>query len=164
MLHIIKRMILVFCVFALTVTMSSCSNEHNTQLSYVERELSLSLDDYYIDDEIETHGGLLGDGETFYVIKADNDADIYEQISNRWTQLPLSDELSEIIYGSSSMTFDVTFPVIENGYYYFADRSQESGNGPISYDIHPSRYDLYNFTLSIYDSDNNVLIYYELDT
>ena len=165
MVSFIKRVILVLCAVAAAVVTCFFSNDVGNELNYVEKELLLPLDNYYIDSAVETHGGFLGDGETFYIIKANDDnADIYEQINSRWTELPLSDELDEIVYGSSSMTYDVSIPKIEHGYYYFADRSEESSNGEISNDIHPSRYDLYNFTLSIYDSDNNTLIYYELDT
>ena len=57
---------------------------------------------------------------------------------------------------------DTIIPDIQNGYYYFYDRHSESTEPYNDEDV-LSRAS-FNFTLALYDSDNNVLYYVEFDT
>ena len=55
-----------------------------------------------------------------------------------------------------------SIPKIENGYYYFLDRHNESND---KYDdTNLNNRASWNFTLAIMDIDTNIIYYYELDT
>lgn len=49
-------------------------------------------------------------------------------------------------------------PKVENGGYYFIDRQQDTERAGLLYRRS------YNFSLAIYDSDENILYYCEIDT
>ena len=53
-------------------------------------------------------------------------------------------------------------PQIENGYYYFLDRHSRSVDSYDDSDV-LDRYS-FNFTIAIYDADNDILYYVEFDT
>ena len=54
------------------------------------------------------------------------------------------------------------FPTVENGYYFFLDRSDESRNQRSTEGLW-NRYS-FNFTAALYDTDRGALYYYALDT
>lgn len=87
-----------------------------------------------------------------------------EQLQNTdgWKVLPLEEELELLMYGGSSYGYyfadKAGIPKVENGCYYFIDRQQDTERTELLY--HRS----YNFSLAIYDSDENILYYCEIDT
>lgn len=127
----------------------------------------------------DTHGGFHGDGSTCCTVTFDTASSPKEEIagSSSWRSLPLTENLTAAAYGLHWQEDDTEpaigplamrkeslcyFPPIENGYYYFEDRSSEAthpGDDSALFD----RYS-YNFTLAIYDTDSETLYYYELDT
>lgn len=125
-----------------------------------------------------THGGFHGDGETFCTVVFDT-GDAPEKDMARsgvWHPLPLTGSLTAVAYGLSVQENGVQhctgpmavngdgecyFPSVENGCYYFHNRS--SAASPWDDSALPDCA-AYNFTLAIYDADNSALYYYELDT
>lgn len=58
--------------------------------------------------------------------------------------------------------FKYSIPEINNGYYYFLDRHLEAKNKHDDTDLN-NRYSR-NFSLAIYDADNKIIYFYEMDT
>ncbi len=89
-----------------------------------------------------------------------------------WRALPLSENLQTAVYGKKDgntlygpfiLTDETTtIPAIKNGYYYFCDRYSESHDPKNDNDLLNQH--SFNFTIALYDTDNNNLYYYELDT
>ncbi|MEG2452447.1 MAG: hypothetical protein RSA77_06105, partial [Clostridium sp.] len=88
-------------------------------------------------------------------------------------KLPVTDNLLTVIYGKVSDhksigpfiangDGDALFPIVENGYYYFLDRHSESKDEKDAADL-LSR-NSFNFTIAIYDIDNQTLYFSEFDT
>ena len=88
------------------------------------------------------------------------------QSTEGWKALPLEEELQLLMYGGSKggssygwyFAEKAGIPKIENGCYYFIDRQQGTERTGLLY-----RWS-HNFSLAIYDSDENILYYCEIDT
>ncbi|NLL63925.1 MAG: hypothetical protein GX241_06835 [Ruminococcaceae bacterium] len=156
----IKRIIsIALVVLIIVMSLSACgyddvitrwSNESGVDISGGEQ---VSAED--------THGGFHGDGHTLLEIKYSDDKvlDAIKENDN-WKELPLSENLNDCVYESLSSV--VKIPKIENGYYYFHDRHSDSKDKFDDTDLleRPSL----NFTLLMFDSDNNTLYLLEFDT
>lgn len=120
--------------------------------------------------ESDSHGGFLGDGTRFVKISF-SDEDCLNMIkqSPDWKPLPLTDTVTALVYGLKNVgpwaldeNGNPLFPAIENGYYCFVDRYFEKNDNEDESEVlkRPS----YNFTVAIYDTDTNILYYWEEDT
>ena len=161
-----KVLLVLLCgVFLLGVT--GCV--HKTTDEYIKDEIDIDISSCVIEDEQDNHGGFHGDGD--YIVRAnctENPQKILNQLNN-WNNLPLSENLQLIMYGgerdgitySYNLAQKANIPKINNGYYYFLNRKSNAVNEH-SDDI----FDKYsfNFTLVLYDKDNNMFYYYEFDT
>ncbi len=87
-----------------------------------------------------------------------------------WDSFPLPDSLKYILYGdeygeshfTKGETSKPVLPEIKNGYWYFYDRHMDSvGHKDESEFLNRTSY---NYTVAVYDSDEDVLYYFELDT
>ena len=124
----------------------------------------------YMDD----HGGFHGDGENFVKIEFDkaNGLNFLSQIEQNsgWNKIPLSENLNLIMYGGSRNNIDYAYnlaektgiPEIKNGYWYFIDRHSDSTDKKDDTELF-DRYSL-NFTLAMYNTDDNILYFFEIDT
>jgi len=120
----------------------------------------------------DSHGGFHGDGGTYAKIKLDGKGTekAILEIKNSWKSLPLSENLSLIMYGGMrdnieyiyNLADEFKIPHIENGYWLFIDRHSKSINNYDDTDLF-NRHS-FNFTLALYDADENVLYYIEFDT
>ena len=115
----------------------------------------------------DSHDGFHGDGETRITIVYDKD--IFTEVPEHWTPLPLSEDaanvhaLCENVWTSGEVFYNETRNVT-NGYYFFRDDGYlEHGDDPYSAAEVLGRYS-YNFVFAIYDADTFTLYYYELDT
>ena len=61
-----------------------------------------------------------------------------------------------------SIAWDNGIPLIENGYYYFINRHTNAAGRDSDEDL----FDVvsFNFSLALYDCDEDMFYYYELDT
>lgn len=166
------KRILVIGTLLLTIIISGCSIETNQD--YIEKQINIEIPDVLNIEYMDDHGGFHGDGEKFAKIVFDNKngLDILSQIekSNRWNKLPLTENLNLIMYGGVKDNIEYSYnlaekseiPEIKNGYWYFIDRHSES--------LHPEKdnelFDRhsFNFTIAMYDTNNNTLYYFEFDT
>lgn len=154
-----KQILLLF--ISLVIFCHSCSAPLNPYAE-VEAEFDTYAEQGTMVTNIDTHGGFLGDGDAFVKVEYDAEAgrEIQKKLSNDedWGSLPLTDDLKRVA-GCCRYEFPRSR---ENGYYYFYDRSRESENpkdaSPVMH-----RYS-YNFTLGIYDSEENALYWFEFDT
>ena len=139
--------------------MSGCSKKDD--LTIVSNECGITLNNATIKYSNDTHGGFHYDGCKQVIILCDSDFDIEEISSNEhWHELPLSDNINKFLYQPYSE--QVNIPIIENGYFYFKDRFEDTR---ITYNDN-KLFDrqAFNFTVAIYDSDSNVLYYVKFDS
>ena len=109
-------------------------------------------------------GGFHGDGEFFAKIYLTREQS--EKVENRikknehWRKLPLTE-----IVASATGIFDkeMKIPEIENGYWFYLDRSSEATDKYNENDMYNGRAS-HNYSVAVFDSDTNILYYYELDT
>ena len=79
--------------------------------------------------------------------------------NEHWRELPLPEILID-----ATGTFDkeLKIPEIENGYWFYLDRNIEATDKYNENDMYNGRYS-YNYSIAVFDSDANILYYYELD-
>lgn len=143
----------------------------------IAQTLRVDLSSAIVLQNIDTHGGCQGDGDTYIKMAFPNDEGeiIGEELANNaaWDKLPLTDNLNIAVYGEESESGLVAplitndngeryFPWISNGYYFFLDRHSESRNEKDDTELFNRM--SFNFTIDIYDTENHVLHYYESDT
>lgn len=141
----------------------------STPQGHVSKYLGIDCSRGRANEYIETHGGFLGDGDTFIEIQFQNE-DFEKRIreSEGWRELPLTENLKIIIYGISDEERDWgprvagEIPEIRNGYYYFEDRHSESMDKYDDSEIFDRS--SYNYTIAVYDADKMILYYCEEDT
>jgi hypothetical protein len=164
----IGTVLLISCIVA-------CSPE--SKIYNISKTLGINLHRGTILSNEDTHGGFLGDGDTYVELSFDNDsgtalADAIA-VNTDWCAFPLSDNLQAVVYGRIDgdaqygpfITDDndaTIIPMIEHGYYLFYDRNDECYNPKDDTEL-LNRSSM-NFTIALYDTDNNKLYYYELDT
>ena len=151
---------------------AGCSAKSNK--TYIAEQLKIKMPKALNIEHADDHGGFHGDGKRFAKIEFDNNSglNIISQIENsdRWNKMPLTENLSLIMYGGTKNNVEYVsefaekfgIPEIQNGYWYFNDRHSKSTNPESDTELF-DRYSL-NFTLSMYDADNNTLYFFELDT
>lgn len=120
--------------------------------------------------ESDSHGGFLGDGtRVVKILFSDEDCLNMIKQSPDWKPLPLSDTVTALVYGLKNIKphaldekGNYLIPKIENGYYCFVDRYFEKKDNEDESEVlkRPSC----NFTVAIYDTDTNMLYYWEEDT
>ena len=125
--------------------------------------------DFSVIEELDTHGGFHGDGSYHLILDCSaNKQDAAEKVST-WNTLPLSENLALIMYGGHkdgmwygyNLAEEANIPTIENGYYIFQDRhsdSRDTADDSALFDRTS-----FNFSIAIYDSDTNIMYYFEFD-
>lgn len=154
-------------VIPLLLFLGGCNKE--TTESYVEKEIGINLSTCKIESKKDTHSGFHGDGDLIIAFDCTNNEEgILEQIKD-WNPLPLSKNLDLIMYGGKKdgitylyeLATNNGIPKIKNGYYYFINRHSKAKTKTDD-DIF-NKY-AFNFTLVLFDSDNNKMYFYECDT
>lgn len=164
-----KVSIVILFVFVVLMPCNGCVEKKSDE-QYVSGQLNFTLPAVENIESSDTHGGFHGEGH--YVVKMEFDessgVELLEQIKNKkeWKELPLEEALELLMYGGSKggssygyyFAQQAGIPKIENGYYYLIDRQPENEGTSLLYRRS------FNFSLAIYDSSQNVLYYYEIDT
>lgn len=103
--------------------------------------------------EMDTHGGFHGDGTAEVTLRLPKDTGLPEEIegSPHWRELPLH----------RNVRFE-SYELVENGYYFFMDRFRK--NGDIFDPSESNQWNMPNYTLAIWDQDENILYFLEVDT
>lgn len=129
----------------------------NTPNGYLKRQLGLDIGDCAVILDHDTHGGFHGDGSYLLIVDCTEHQDSLLEQTESWSPLPLPDELAH-------QTEQIPqFPqTLSQGRWYFIDRHSEADD-PSDYTRLSGRYS-YNYTLAVYDTQQQLLYYYELDT
>ena len=159
-IYLKKILLITFIIFLLSGCMFSIKK-------YISKNIELDLKKCNIVQEKDTHGGFLGDGDLFVKLDCSNLNNF--NLSSNWKKLPVSSEINEIM-NMKQCSIDDCLNVYEkydipnniNGYYYFLDRHSSSLNEFDDSDL--NNRGSYNFTIALFDIDNKILYYYELDT
>ncbi len=159
-----KKLILILAIF-----ISVCWKVlHTVPLSdeeYLNKSLDIDVSKCIKTNKKDTHGGFLGDGETFMLLDC---SAIDDQVFSEWKPLPLPDVLKKRIYEDiccydECVTTSVRYsiPEFSDGYYFFNNRHDEAESKD---DLNIYEPYSYNFTIAIFDKTSKQLYYYELDT
>lgn len=107
-----------------------------------------------------------GDNEKFAVFNCKNNEIDFTYRSARVKEFPLSKNLEKFVYGdesNSSINLNkYNIPIIKDGYYYFEDI--EENHFVLWNDDKFLTRNSFNFTLIMYDLDNQFLYYYKIVT
>lgn len=162
-----KLIVLVAIICGIFLIIVAICYTFNKRNEIISKKLELNLENCKIEKDEDSHGGFLGDGEYFAKIKCSDKQDDY--IKKNWKELPLPEELKRVLdiitydnKGGLNVYDRYNIPNIENGYYYFLDRHSDSIDNKNPEEI--NNRSSYNFSLGIYDSNNMILYFYELDT
>ena len=96
------------CLLAVALLLTACKAE-SSAFSTLTRQLGIQIPNGEILAEQDSHGGFHGDGETFIKIKfSEEEAESLTsemKSSPGWHMLPLTENLSTILYGYESDVF-----------------------------------------------------------
>lgn len=166
-----KKLRLLVLIVALAYGLAGCVlfPPHSTAFN-IERITGVDIGKCEIVQNTNTHGGFHGDGETSIIIDCkENKDEIMSQVT-KWKPLPLSENLQLIMYGGTKdgvtygylLAEEANIPMIESGYYYFIDR-QSKAQDKYSDEALFDRYS-FNFSLALYDTETDLMYFYEFDT
>lgn len=140
----------------------------NNYIDKTTQYFGFAKKDFSVVEELDTHGGFLGDGSYYLILDcSDNKAKALEIVKD-WNKLPLSKNLNHIMYGEEDINYEINLareahiPKIENGYYIFEDEHSESKDSRDDSELF-DRYS-FNFSIALYDSDTDKMYYFEFDT
>lgn len=165
----------IFCRCFLLGCLLTALLPRNTK-TIISEYMGIDVSRCEILQESESHGGFLGDGQTYVELQA-TEAEfhhILEDMTDEWKKLPLTENISKAVYGSETETEvrsplisgekdgSSLIPPIENGYYYFTDRNELSSD-PADDSKLFDRYS-WNFTLVICDQERRRIYYVKYDT
>lgn len=165
---------LVAIIVAIIVLHLFVKTNEQYHFSDIEKKTNVSFKKCKIIKSTDTHGGFHGDGVKKVTYKCGNKFNT-NNIKKKWKKIPFTENINIKLYGDAQKNGilyppldekDYAVPKIENGYYYFIDQySREYKDVKDIYSDEKllSRYSK-NFTLTVYDIDNNLLYYYGVDT
>lgn len=139
-------------------------------ISETTEHFGFTKKDFYVVEELDTHGGFLGDGSYYLILDCSSNKEKALELIEDWNKLPLSENLNIVMYGGEKdgvkygykLAEEAHLPKIENGYYMFEDRSSESTDSTDDSELF-DRYS-FNFSIAVYDCDTDTMYYFEYDT
>lgn len=158
------RLSVIFASVLLLFILAGCTTNAGEEYKEIT---GIDLSDYKPLSVYDTHGGFHGDGLKCEIYDCSN-TDIENTIksSHVWKQVPLSPNVETLLYetiGENKADSGKTFvPRIKNGFYTFYDRHSESENPRDDTKIFDRG--SFNLSLAVFDADNQMLYYLELDT
>lgn len=170
-----KRTGCFFLLFALlAMCFTGCTGPGEKDLlKRAEKELRVDLSSGTAVTVNDGHGGFHGDGVSSVVIQFGDEAFARSiEGGEGWLPLPFGETVQALAYGyefedgkyGPFLTDEegrALLPEIENGCYWLRDRQAEDDRAP---DVDMIQRASLNFTLAVYDTDNRMLYYYEMDT
>lgn len=118
-------------------------------------------------DKKNTHGGFHNDGELLEKIyfsekQADNFVNRAKKNVN-WRELPITERLYNKVC-KYAIDEDMNIPEVNNGYWFVLDRHSRARDKYNSEELFKEDRHSYNFTVAVFDTDEDILYIYELDT
>lgn len=133
--------------------------------SYLRNELGIDRSDYNVLHEQDSHGGFHGDGLYFVVLDCSGKTEEMQRLTEDWRELPLPPNLHRKLYGGMlELTDPVGNGLIEeasDGRYYFNNRHSKARD-PWDTEIE-GKYS-YNFSVAVFNRENNTLCLMCVDT
>lgn len=169
-----KHICSIFVLLSLLIVLNGCQLHIFSSKNEISRELGVDVSKGEQLAYTDSHGGFHGDGQIFAALKFSDDKLLEEIESNDdWNPLPLSENLTAVVYGISDENSSVgpylteeegepVIPEIQNGYYFFLDRHSESRDSHDDGELLQRH--SFNFTIALYDVDTDTLYYVKLDT
>lgn len=164
----------VLLALAAAVILTACQSDGSLQEAAYALGLDLSAGS--LSSSVDTHGGFHGDGIEFTEVTFSDNA-LQQQLEQSavWMPLPLPEPLNIIVYGAYTQdghagpylckpdaAGEPLLPFIDNGFYYFEDRHEQSTAPYDANDV--LKRSSFNFTLAIYDADAKTLYFCKFDT
>ena len=161
-----KKIFAISLVFVALLVLVSCGSKMTAQ-DTISKELDLDVSGGKEVLNINTYSG--GEGTSCIAVTFDDDT-ILDTIKNRanWKAFPLDETIQTLVYGIENGTSkegpfladengDSIVPEIQNGYYLLIDRHSDTKSKILERGS-------FNFTVGLYDTDNNTLYCCKLDT
>lgn len=147
----IKPFVILLCILFL----SACGASSETSTFLKTFSLDADAEDLNITEVYNSYKGIPYEGEALYIISSSQNISL---MLSDWNDLPLSDELKLFLYdnsiGEGSKADKIGLPDITSGKWKFVDRGNTTFSSSSSY----------NFSLCIFDEQNNIIYYYKIDT
>lgn len=161
-----KKVFLLITCLVLIFNFTACFGVRLFSKDY----LGFYKEDFSIIDESDSHSGPLGDGSYRLILDCSRNKEKAMENIKGWARLPLSENLNLIMYGGEKdgvsygfdLAEDAKMPQISNGFYRFYDRHSKSTDSSDDSELF-NRYS-FNFSLAVYDTDTDILYYFEFDT
>lgn len=126
-----------------------------------ETRFGLRVGDYEIVESLDTHGGFHGDGTYYLILDCSKNREKALKAVSKWDRLPLPENMDQLMFGDETSWYRIAdeakMPRVENGYYVFQNRSSDKAAFDESGRIE-------NFTIAVYDTDADMMYYFEWDT
>lgn len=165
------KKIFIVIVALLIIPLFGCSRDNDESIFYNIGLNKVENENIKLITKKERKSSFNGDGEDFYAYEIKNSNKIIKQIKEKkdWKKLPLSENISNIVYGNNGYSPFIIdkegnklIPYIKNGYYYFYNTSEDAKDKTA--DTYLKNSYSYNFIIAIFDTDTNMLYYAKLDT
>ena len=159
-----RRLSIILVSVLLLIILAGCTINADEEYKEIT---GIDLSDYKPLSVYDTHGGFHGDGLKCEIYDCSN-TDIENTIKSSlvWKQFPFSPNIETLLYetiGENKADSGKTFvPQIKKGFYTFYDRHAEAENSRDDTKIFDRG--SFNLSLAVYDADNQMLYYIELDT
>ena len=172
-----RKRITFYMAVGLLLLLPACGAQ--TPQEAISGALGIDVSNCDLVSASDDHGGFHGDGITFVELSC-ADSGVLDQIreDNNWKVFPLDRAVQALVYGVTErigteesgimisqtgpyLTDDDNNPLvpeIQEGYYRLIDRHTEAGESDIL-----SRHS-FNFTLALYDTENDTLYFCKMDT
>lgn len=151
LLNKIKPFVILLCILFL----SACGASSETSTFLKTFSLDADAENLNITEVYNSYKGIPYEGEALYTITSTPNISF---MPSGWHDLPLSDELKLFLYdnsiGEGSKADKIGLPDIASGKWKFVDRGNTTFSSSSSY----------NFSLCIFDGQNNIIYYYKIDT
>ena len=159
-----KRFLCIILTGLLLLGLAGCGAISKAQRTIQKRTgLDLELSGCRILSETDTHGGFLGDGETLLVLDCSGSEDKILAQTGGWPDLPLSENIQTVLY-DWGVAEKYAIPAIRKGKWYFYDRFADDVALDRRSDARLLSRPAENFSLLLFDSENSILYYFEMDT
>ena len=166
------RKLTVFLTAAIMCfSLAACNNKPSQEA--ISKELGVNVSSGIKLSDTDTHRGFHGDGYTFTSLQFEDNSvlDVIKEDS-KWKEFPLDATMQTLVYGLDDEESQIgpflndgqgnaLVPEIKNGYYILIDRYAEKDKVRGA-DI--LNRDSFNFTVGLYDADNNIMYFCKLDT
>ena len=147
-----------------TLVACNTTNNVNDEINSISEMLNVEISQESIVENKNVENG-------FCSLKI-TDENTIKEIKSEWKELPLTENLTALVYGLEDETSSIgpyiledgeaLFPKVENGYYYFYDRHNESKDHFDDTNVLDRH--SFNFVIAVFDADTNSLYYSKFDT